>query len=260
MKPFTQNLFLTACFLLCLHCCIAQQSVRGTVLDSSRLYGVKNVAVLSTSGASSVTDSLGNYSILANEKDSIWFFYNNKPTMRFPVQKMPDLNHFDISLNVKVQALYKRMKEVTVFSKSYRQDSLENREKYADVFGYEKPGLKTTMSNGTAGADLDALINVFRFRKNKYMKIFQKRLIAEEQDKYVDHKFTKKVVQQITGLTGSDRDSFMLVFRPTYEFAMLTPLYDFYLYIQMSGRLYQQGSRENLFFKRTEEMPGRSDD
>ena len=176
--------------------------------------------------------------------------------MHFPVHIITDINHFDIALSVRVQAQYKRLKEVTVFSKNYRQDSLENREKYADIFGYEKPGLKTTMSNGVAGADLDELINVFRFRRNKYLKLFQKRLIAEEQDKYVDHKFTKKVVQQITGLSGNDRDSFMLIFRPTYEFTVVTPLYDFYLYIQMSGRLYQQGARENLFFRRSEESYG----
>ena len=164
--------------------------------------------VYSTDGSNTLTDSIGQYTINAGEKDSVWFAYNNKPTMKFPVHAMNDINNFDISLNVKVLAKYKRMKEVTVFSHNYHTDSLENREKYADIFGYEKPGLKTSMSGGVAGADLDELINMFRFRRNKYLKSFQKRLVLDEQDKYIDHKFTKKVVQQLTGLTDADRDSF----------------------------------------------------
>lgn len=209
--------------------------------------------VYSTDGSSALTDSLGTYTINTGEKDSLWFAYNNKPTIKFPVHVITDVNNFDISLNVKVQAKYKRLKEVTVFSSNYHTDSLRNREKYADIFGYEKPGLKTSMSNGVAGADLDELINVFRFRRNKYLRSFQKRLVLEEQDKYIDHKFTKKIVQQLTGLTDKDRDTFMLLFRPTYEFTMLTPLYDFYWYIKMSGQQYRMGFRQNTFFRKLED-------
>ncbi len=210
----------------------------------------------STGGGSAVTDSSGSFAINVNEKDSVWFYYNSKPTMKFPVHIITDPNNFEISINVKVEAKYKRMKEVMVFSKSYHQDSLENREKYADIFGYEKPGLKTTMSNGVAGADLDELINMFRFRRNKYLKSFQKRLVTEEENKFIDHKFTKKVVQQLTGLSGADRDSFMLIFRPTYDFAAASTLYDFYWYIKMSGQQYKLGARSNNFFllKEQEEM------
>jgi hypothetical protein len=168
--------------------------------------------------------------------------------MKFPVRIMTDINNFDISLNVRVDAKYKRMKEVTVFSKSYRQDSLENRQLYADIFEYEKPGIHTSMANGVAGADFDQIVNMFRFKRNRYMKAFQKRLVNEEQDKYIDHKFTTKKVEQLTGLTGADRDSFMFIFRPTYEFTANTTLYDFYWYIKMSGQQYKMGARQNLFF------------
>jgi hypothetical protein len=97
---------------------------------------------------------------------------------------------------------------------------------------------------------------MFRFRRNKYIKSFQKRLVLEEQDKYIDHKFTKKVVQQLTGLTDKDRDSFMLIFRPTYDFTVLTPLYDFYWYIKMCGQQYKMGIRQNAFFRRAEGFSG----
>lgn len=197
----------------------AQLVVSGTVFDSSKVNFVENVRVVSTGGSFAVTDSMGKYRINVSEKDSLFFNYNSKPTQKFAVKTIGDLQHFDISLRVNIRARYSLLKEVTVFSKSYRQDSLENRQTYADIYDYKKPGVSSTMSNGVAGADLDELINVFRFKRNKRLKSFQRRLEIQEQEKYITYRFNKVIVRRITGLQSPLLDTFLVWYRPTYEFA-----------------------------------------
>jgi hypothetical protein len=63
---------------------------------------------------------------------------------------------------------------VFVKQRNYRMDSIQNRLDYEKVFNYKKPGFSTSLNpnpGGTAGVgvDLDELINMFKFRKNKRM-------------------------------------------------------------------------------------------
>jgi hypothetical protein len=227
----------------------AQQwyKIKGTVYDSSRNYPVELVSVLSTSGHGTVTNTEGHYEIEVTEKDSIWFSYLNKPTIKFPVLKIVNPFAFDISLQVNIPVL----KEVKIKPRSYKLDSLQNREDYAKVFNYQKPGLRavTPAYGAAAGFDLDEIINMFRFKRNKSMLAFQKRLLMQEQEKYVDHRFNKALVRRLTSLTGSELDSFMLIYKPPYEFTLLTSDYDFQEYIKEAYRRYLNGLPPIPFLK-----------
>ncbi len=197
----------------------AQLTVKGTVYDITKINYVENVRVVSTSGIFAITDSLGRYSILTSEKDSLSFFYNNKSTQKFSVLSIRDLFHFDISIHLPIKGKYSTLKEVTVFSKSYREDSIENRRTYAGIFNYQKPTLESSISSdGVAGADLDQLINIFRFRRNKQLKKFQDRIEEEEQEKYINYRFSKIFVRRVTNLQSPLLDSFLVWYRPNYEF------------------------------------------
>ena len=211
--------------------------IRGTVYDSSRAYPVELVSVLSTSGKGSITDANGHYEIDVTDADSIWFSYLNKPTMKFPVLKILNTQAFDISLQVNIPVL----REVKIRQRNYRLDSLKNREDYAKVFNFQKPKLSPSVTNMGVGFDLDAIINMFRFRRNKSMLAFQRRLLEQEKEKFVDHRFSKGLVRRLTGLSSPELDSFMLVFRPPYEFTALTTDYEFGEYIKESYRRYVNG-------------------
>ena len=217
----------------------AQYIIKGTVYDSTRTYPLELVSVLSTSGKGAVTNANGEYEIQVGPRDSIWFSYLNKPTVKFPVLKITTPQTFDISLSVNVPVL----KEVRIRQRNYRQDSIQNRDDYAKIFNYQRPGLKpVTPSYGqAAGFDINEIINVFRFRKNKSMLAFQRRLLSQEQEKFVDHRFSKGLVRRLTGLEEPALDSFMMVFRPPYEFTMLTADYDFQKYIKDSYERFKRG-------------------
>ncbi|MBK7884789.1 MAG: hypothetical protein IPJ81_14130 [Chitinophagaceae bacterium] len=190
------------------------------------------VKVLSTSGLFTTTDSLGRYLLQVNDEDSIQFIYLNKPTQKFAVSKIVNPAQFDISLWVNYKAKYTTLQKVTVYSKSYRQDSLENRVTYSDIFNFSKPGIKTSIGpGGTAGMDINELINMFRFKRNKQIKSFQKRLEIQEQEKYVSYRFSKNTVRRITNLNPEVLDDFLKKYRPSYEFVANADELEFNQYV-----------------------------
>lgn len=189
------------------------------VLDKSKKNVVENVLVSSSSGRQAITDSMGRYSISVPAGDSLRFVYNNKPTQYFPVKDIANPEQFDISIHVSVESKYGVLKEVIVYSKSYQQDSLENRADYADVFDYRKPGFATSVGpGGNVGADVNEIINIFRFRRNKSLRAFQRRLESQEQERYVNYRFNATTVGRMTGLGSPGLDSFLVWYRPTYDF------------------------------------------
>jgi hypothetical protein len=215
--------------------------ISGTVYDSTKLYVVPGVIVKSTGGGSTLTDSLGAYHINTTEKDSISFYYNNKPTQKFPVRFMSNYTAFDISLQVRVFEKYKLLKEVKIFTKNYRQDSAENRITYSKIFDYQKPGLRSTYTPGSPpGLDVNELINMFRFRRNKHQLAFQKRLVEAEEDKYINYKFNSTLLKRVTGLTGPLLDKYKLVYRPAFEFLITATELEFYEYILNTAKKFKK--------------------
>jgi hypothetical protein len=229
----------------------AQYKIRGTVYDSSRNYPLEAVSVLSTAGKGTSTNASGVYEIEVTEKDSIWFSYLNKPTAKFPVLKITNPLEFDISLHVNIPVL----KEVRVPLRDYKRDSIQNRIDYAKIFNYQKPRIRTVAPQYGAGVgfDLDEIINMFRFRHNKSVASFQKRLLQEERDKFVEHRFSKALVRRITMLDGDSLEFFMRIYRPSYAFTQLASDYDFQLYIKRSLKRYKLGLPPDPYMKQDEE-------
>lgn len=216
----------------------AQVKLSGRVYDMSKFNPLEAVSVLSASGAGTVTDSLGRYSLIVKETDSIWFSYLNKPTPKFAINSIPNLQNFEISLHVNVTEL----KEVRIMPRNYRMDSIQNRLDYAKAFDFQKPGIGSVLSVGPAGAglDLNEFISMFQFRKNRRMLAFQSRLLQEEEDRFIDHRFNRALVIKLTQLRSPDLDSFMVAYRPTLEFTSFSTDYEFQEYIKLCFYQYKK--------------------
>ncbi len=211
-------------------------TVSGRVFDISARKPLEAVSVLSKSGRGTVTDSLGRYSIVLFKKDSIWFSLLNKSTQRYAVDTISNLDNFDISLHVYAALL----PEVKVRNKNYHLDSLQNRKDYQKYFDFKKPGISLSRNNGlapgtggvTVGLDLEEFINMFRFKRNRNLMFLQNRLVQQEQDKYIDHRFNKVFVKKITKLQGAELDTFMKQYRPGYETLQILNELEFGYYIE----------------------------
>lgn len=217
--------------------------------DSSRIFPLEAVSVLSSSGRGTVTNADGHYEIAVEEKDSIWFSYLNKSTIKYPVLKILNPFEFDISIQINVPLL----REVKVRPRNYRQDSLQNRLDYAKVFNYQKPKLRPTITGSGVGFDLNEIINMFRFRRNRSIASFKARLEQQERDRFVEHRFSKALVRRLTLLDSAALDSFMRIFKPSYLFTKLTRDYDFQEYIKICFARFQAGLPPDPVLKQEED-------
>ena len=217
-------------------------TVSGVVYDISGRRPVEAVIVNSNTNHT-MTDSLGRYIIVLKAKDSIWFSLFGKNTPKFPIDTITDPHNF----NVMIHILGYDLPEVRVRNNNYRIDSIQNRNDYAKFFNYRPPGIKLSNnqqlfnpSGMTIGFDLDEIINMFRFHRNRNLQFLQNRLIAQEQEKYVNNRFTKRFVQKLTHLEGDELVKFMNYSRPTYEMLGLLNDLELGLYIEKRFASYKR--------------------
>ncbi|RYY86154.1 MAG: hypothetical protein EOO15_15215 [Chitinophagaceae bacterium] len=229
-------LFLCFCCLLGALGASAQHALRGTIYDSSRNYAVSSVIVSSSAGENAVSNAEGEYQIKVSDKDSVWFTFLGKSTMKYAVKTIRDLEHFDISLRVPATgSRYKVLKEVVVYGRNYRLDSVRNRQDYARAFDFQRPNMSTMTSMGPSGAGISVneLVRLFQFRRNKSAARFQARLMAEEEQRFIDHRFNKPLIARLTGLDSTQLATFQERFRPSIEFTQAASEYEFQRYIKM---------------------------
>ena len=258
-KPFYLNqpikIYCSLLLLLILSgAAMGQLTISGNVFDSTRIIPVVDVLVKSSGGTQAITDSAGHYEIVTTDKDSLTFIYNNKPTAKFAVRQIKNIGSFDIALHIRVYEKFKTLKEVKIYTRSYRQDSIENRLFYSKKFNFDKPGISSSINPGTGsvGLDLDEFINIFRFRRNKQMQKMQVRLLEEEQENYIKYRFNKIAVKRITRLEAAELDNFMVLYRPSFEFTQKATTVDFYQYILNAS---YQFKKEQLIRKNKRNTP-----
>lgn len=214
-------------------------TISGNVYDITARRPLEAVAVLSTSGRGTITDSLGRYLITVLKTDSIWFSMIGKSTMKYPVDTITNMDNFNVMIHVRAADL----PEVKVRNNYYKLDSIQNRKDYAKVFDFKKPTLRLSSNPNynpgglTVGFDLVEIINMFRTKRNQNLEFLQNRLLQQEQEKYVNRRFSKKFVREITLLNSPEIDTFMNRYRPSYE--MVTQMNDLELGYYI-GKSYEQ--------------------
>lgn len=215
-------------------------TISGTVYDISARRPLESVAVQSTSGRGTLTDSTGRYLLTVKTTDSIWFSLIGKSTMKYPIDTISNLDNF----NVMIHVYSAQLPEVKVRNNYYRYDSMMNRQDYAKIFNFKKPTLSVvrnpTYNPGAAvGFDLDGIINMFRFKRNTSILALQKRLVDQENDKYVNSRFSKAFVRKITKLQSPELDTFIVRYKPSIELVQQLNDLELGYYVQKSYEQFQ---------------------
>jgi len=239
-----QKIVIMALLALSAGTVVAQTEIKGTVYDRSLVNEIQGVSVMTTSGAGTVTDTLGRYHITLSSSDSIYFSYLGKRTQKFPVKDIADPLEYNISLDAVVTV---NLAPVLVTANSYHLDSLENRLENEKIFDYDGGGVLDNMKTGTGrrmgiGLDMDAF---FDAQVGRSRESVQRYFEEDERQRYVDHRFTKAIVKKLTGLQPPALDSFMHEYRPSYEFTQsCTTDLELYQYIQDWGKSFSQDWNE----------------
>jgi hypothetical protein len=222
----------------------AQIKLKGRVYDNHGVFPIEAVSVLTGSGKGAITDSTGYYEIFIMKNDSVWFSYLNKSTQKFAVNDITNFDAFNISLQVSIQVL----QEVRVAGSNYRLDSINNRIEYKKVFNYQKPSFHSIVKSiSLTGViiDLDELIRLFQFRKTRNMLTFKHRLLDQEQQKFIERKFNKKVIKQTIDIPDENIPEFILLYTPKYEFVLSATEYAIKYYIKECYEKYKSGKECN---------------
>ncbi len=225
------------------------KTIKGSVYGNIYRTPIESVEVHSASGSKTMTNSNGEYSIIVNNaNDSVWFRFLNKDTKKFPVDTISNPRDFEV--RIYLPEYYKfdnELPTVRVTTRNYYQDSVQLRQDYANIFNRRTPwqnlgdGIGTSSAgNGGIGIDFDAIIGLFRFGYNRRQEVYQRFALQVEQDRYIDHRFTKQLVEKITGLYDKDRDDYMLKYRPVYNQLLLLNDTQLAQYIEATYKKYTQ--------------------
>jgi hypothetical protein len=166
--------------------------------------------------------------------------------------------NFDIFLNNSSNSrpAFNYLKPVFVRNSNYRNDSIKNRQEYADVFNYRKTGVGMGNNkwrdsvNGLALDTKDKKLSLLDIggalqgasKKSRQKLHLQKMLVQTEQANYIEHTFTPALVEKYSGMHDDDSlHQFIKKYAPPYNELTGMNEIDMAMYIVKQVKLFRQG-------------------
>lgn len=233
------------------------QILKGIVYDQSTKQVIPN-ALVKVGNSVSLTNNTGYFSMNS---------FSRNDTLSVKVLGYKDfkesLNHLLLRDTIKF-FLFRdayELKEVLVRTKKdYLKDSLALRNTYSSIFNYKYqplkdfiiyrdffsrvPTFKGQSSDYIAVVDLLSLLNLVNSKKKPVSKL-QEKLIRDENQDYLDRRFSKQLVQQQTGLKGDSLFIFMNKYKPDVNKLKGMNEYQLGVYITNSYKEYLKGKNHN---------------
>ena len=216
------------------NCCFAQR-ITGTVTDKYTKLLITGAQV-SLRALSTETDKSGSFTINAPAiNDTIRVIcFGYKPYSQLVDKETK-------TVKIELQPLSYILKPVVIHAnrnESFVKDSIANRVDYAKQFNYVGPKVMDAFK-GSGIKQPGELISInpilliaALIKKSTPEYKFHQKLIADEQDEYVARKFNSGIVFKITGLKGDTLATFLVNYRPGYDFAKKATAYDMISYIK----------------------------
>jgi len=189
------------------------------------------------SGEVIITDTTGKFLIQAAAGQLLEFRKVGYETARFRVSA-GHIPYYSIQLNPGYKSPSNPNSQ-EIFD--FYQDSLRNRNYWKKELDFPLvTGWRAIQSPFSAMSKL-----------NQQMILFQKEYRWLEEMKYVDSRFNKKLIQNITGLTADSVASYMQIYRPSYEFARNLKDYEMLSYIRQTAEIWRRKMRSRTSTSRS---------
>ncbi len=200
----------------------------GRVFAAMSFRSTSGILVESSSGASSFTDDKGYFSLNVVPHDTIYYYVSKlTKSIPYPVDSIKNWDDYAIAVQTIEYDIARARKygydvanidptlileNVTVVSRNYHKDSLENRQEYDKVFNYKKPPINPF-------SPISTIANLLDFKTKKRMKRMKGDLLFEEQQGYIDTRFNRTSVKKSLGKSVDDSTLtfYLKRYRPTYE-------------------------------------------
>ncbi|ATL46945.1 hypothetical protein COR50_06975 [Chitinophaga caeni] len=206
--------------------------INGMISDADTHVGLPGVSIWNkTSGAGTVSNETGRYFVEARPGDTIEFSMISYVRTQIVIPSVSSI------MNIDLQKQIIGLQGVNIRGRIYSLDSARTRAEYDRYFNYKRPGaldvLKTLPSN-----PITALTYLVPSKARKRKEMFRGQLEYWEKEKYIDYRYNPEVVQKMTKLEGAELDTFMMKYRPSYQFLQTASEYDFLLFIKQSYAKY----------------------
>ena len=191
------------------------QVMKGIVVDGETNQPLYLVSILDlTNAQSAYSDERGIYTMSAKNGDLLSFSLNGYHSIQRLATTDSVLRVLMFPLNVHLQE-YILHPEYT----PYQKDSAEMAARYSDQLNVTpiKPGYSSANGGGFTGLIGGAVQKVSRSYKQK--KKFKENFIKDEQQKYIDTRYTPQLVSTLTGFSGDTLALFMNAYPMEYKFA-----------------------------------------
>ncbi len=230
------KIFLAGLIMLTGHFSSYTQTVlKGKVVDEIYDRVVMGASVVNkTQNKSSRSDAGGNYIIPAGEGDIVLFSSVGYEPDSITVTHDMLAGTYDIALVRKVVL----MEEVEVGElNAYQVDSISRREEFDSVLTRRETRLVGGKGNSPTDGVGVTFSPISRYSKEeKNLRRFKKTYEKQEKEYYIDYKFSYSQIARVTGLTGDSLRTFMLKYRPAYDFCRKHTHSEMLVYINDSYR------------------------
>lgn len=220
------------------------QILKGIVVDGADSKPLSPVTVINLSTQQSTyTDEHGNYMIEAKNGDQIAFSYVGYHT----VQKATPPAIGVAEMRVEMLQQNFELKEYVLHDYTpYQKDSIAMRETYNKELNTSAIKPKVGMNNGL---EVDGLIGsavqkISRgYKKNKK---FKEEFIKQEQDLFIDTRYTPTLVNSLTGFTGDTLAFFINTYPMDYGFARTASDLEIKMWIRYNYKEYIREGKDTL--------------
>jgi len=229
-------------FLLISHGGSAQTFLTGKVRKKESTEYLVSVSIQNiTQRKYDLSDERGNYQIPAKEGDQLAFSsvgYRTDTLIVTPVMLAGDCPIF---LEPRVETL--RSFQVGSLS-NYQLDSMARREEYKWIYEH---GNVQRVEKERKGDGVGISLDLFRnaSRKDMDREKLKKRLIREEQEHYIDYRYSREYVSRLTHLKGDSLQKFMEQFRPSYDYTRKAATVDILIFVNDSYKTFRSYPAQN---------------
>jgi hypothetical protein len=207
-----------------------QQYLAGKILKKGSPDIVPGVNIKNINkGKYNTSDAGGSYRIVAGYGDTVILSSAGYRSDTVVVNNPMLANEHDIYLTPNIVAL--AVVEIDALTK-YESDSIRRTEEYAYILNPKNRAKLVKTKKVTSDRPGFTFSPIAFFSTHEQQKrVLLKRIKQEDENEYIDARFPRSRVAQLTRLTGDSLQKFMLLYRPGYDFCRKATSQDILLYI-----------------------------
>lgn len=220
----------------------AQRFLTGKVLKRGSKEFLVSVSIENkTQRRHDLSDERGTFRIQSAQGDMLIFSHVGYQTDTIIVDTSMLAADYPEYMEPRAQML--RAVEVGSLS-NYQLDSMARREEYNWVYDHGTP---PRLERKRSGDGVGVTMNIFRnaSKEDQDREKLKKRLMREEEEHYVDFRYSREYVARLTRLKGDSLQQFMMHFRPTYDYCRKAANVDILVYVNDSFKKFMKREEEN---------------